>query len=519
MKIIPLENVSVWRNGHGWSHTTPDEAHEMFPYGSSSTDKIFLCESCGQYASFVVGNYQIHHFRHPAGSNDCKDKQVAWSSYYQTNKLGFSLPIKIKLCAKDIDISIGFLPLTVQQLSKAMQNKAAVTISAGSQIISTLLISHERFSSEHITYVLIGNKVSERYTLNYSNDDPSLSTIWPKVINGFDSMGTLFDGATGKRLPVNADVEICREYYLISKGYYWHDYSDISFERIQNISNSWQVYRIKAMQLTKQAAEYFLNFGARLTDVPAYITPLWPPSVQASHIVTHESDPVIFYHKGRGCVEVWPYTRVHLDAVAEIKGNICSFYGNSIQQVMSVSRFSQRTAVLRYIVLNKKQITLKRSRKLLDVVISDDFGNKIAPGVYHGLPPGKTISITAPYDGVVEVRLSDRLIERFNTKGSEPILITVNWGYVVFVYLGMDLSAEISFERKHKGTENDIELLKQLKLYKGQMIPISHEIGKLAVKLGELPKTKRWLLSQIRCGYISEYSLELIKTTITSRCK
>lgn len=515
---MPLDNVSVWRNGHGWSHTTPDEALELFPNGSSSTDKIFLCESCGQYASFVVGDYQIHHFRHPAGSKDCKDKQVAWSSYYQTNKLGFSLPIKIKLDANDIEITIGFLPLTVQQLTEAMQNKTVVTISAGLQTISTLLISHERFSSEHITYVSIGNKVSERYTINYSNADASLSTIWPRIINGFNLLGTLFDGATGKRLPVNADVEISREYYLISKSYYWHGRSDISIERIQNISNGWQVYRVKALRLTKQAAEFFLDFGVRLTDAPAYITLLWPPSAQASHIVSHESDPVIFYHKGRGCVEVWPYARVHRDVVAETEGDIYSFSGNSIQQVLSVSRFYQRTSVLRYIVLDKKQIAFE-SKKIPEVLISDDFGKEIAPGVYHGLPPDKTITITAPYDGVVEVKKFNRLIKRVNTKGSDSIVITVNWGYSVSVYQGMDLSAEVLFERKHKGTKDDIKLLKRLKSYKNQMIPISHEIGKLAVKLGKLPETKRWLLYQIRRGYISEDSLKRIETTITNRCK
>lgn len=515
---MPLENVSVWRNGRGWSHTTPDEALEKYPNGSSSADKIFLCESCGQNASFVVGDIQTHHFRHPTGSKECKDKQKAWSSYYRTNKLGFSLPIKIKLCANDINIYIGFLPLTVQQLTKAMLNKVALTISSDFQIISTFRISHERFSSEHITYVSIGNKLSERYRINYSNADASLSTIWPQIIYGFDSLGTLFDSVTGKRLPVNADIEISRDYYLISKSYYSHGRSDISIERIRNISNGWQIYRVKALRLTKQAAEFFLNFRARLTDVPAYITPLWPPSVQSSHIVSHESVPVFFYHKGGGCVEVWPYARVYQDAVAETEGDIYSFSGNSIQQVMSVSRFSQRTSVLRYIILNKKELALE-SKKLPEVVISDDFGKEITTGVNHGLPPDKTITITPQYDGVVEVRKSNRLIERANTKSSEPIVITVNWGYSVSIYQGMDLSAEVSFVRKHRSTEDDIELLKQLRSYKCQMIPISHEAGKLAVKLGELPETKRWLLSQIRRGYISEDSLKRIKTTMVKRCK
>ena len=93
---------------------------------------------------------------------------------------------------------------------------------AGKQGVSDTLyvFTKERLNYENITYLPIGERPFEKYTLNLKNGSDKLREFWPTEINGIDPEGTLFEKASGKKLTYDADVEIEKEYYLLKRGYF-----------------------------------------------------------------------------------------------------------------------------------------------------------------------------------------------------------------------------------------------------------------------------------------------------------
>lgn len=511
---MSLENVSIWDSNHGWHHTTPNKAIKLYPHGVQSMDSIFLCESCEQYVSFVVGD-KAPFFRHPVGSNDCKDKMTARSEYYRTNKLGFSLPIKIRIDGSKLAVFIGFLPIPIQLMKINVSNGATVKIFGNQKELTMFLINFDRFSSNHVTYISIGNTVCEKYYLSLSNTKPFIANIWPIVVNGFDSGGTLFDPETWKRLPAGADVEIGRKYYLITRRYFHLYYSDIYIKCVRHLDDKWMLYEVSAMKLSKDASAFFLQFGARLTDLSACIVSVWPPSVCASHVITYEQGPVIFYHRG-GCVEVWPSTKLNCTIEDSSKGTIQSFNSDAIQQVLSVSRFAKRTTVLRYIVLNKKLLSPDNQQR--DTFVTDIQGNCIKKGEYRKLPLEKCIKVRTCFDGYAEVKIGDWTVGKIEITGGEFTIIHVQWNCTISVYQGCDLVYEIEYKRKQREKTDSGELLKKLNQYQSDIIVVQHNFGRLAAKLIAYPGLKKWLAKQIHRGTISQYAIDEIKRFIIKNC-
>lgn len=58
------------------------------------------------------------------------------------------------------------------------------------------------------TYLPIGDRPFEKYTLNFKNGNNQIREFWPAEINGIDPEGTLFEKNSGQRLSYDADVEI-----------------------------------------------------------------------------------------------------------------------------------------------------------------------------------------------------------------------------------------------------------------------------------------------------------------------
>jgi hypothetical protein len=514
MISVSLENVSIWDNHHGWRHTTPNEAIKSYPFGTAANDAIFLCESCGQYALLAVGDKQIPHFRHPGGSKDCKDKMTARSNYYQTNRLGFSLPLKIQIDGSKLAVFIGFLPISVQQMKDSVNNGAIVKILGNRQELATFLINEDRFSSDHITYISVGNAVCEKYRLSLFHSSTSIANIWPQVVNGFDSGGTLFDPDTGKRLPVNADVEVHRKYYLITRKHLLSDSFDVDKKRVCCLDNGWMLYEVSATKLSKNAATFFLQFGSRLTDSPAYLNLVWPPGLRTSHVITYEQGPVVFYHRGGGCVEVWPSTRVNHSNDGTSEGTIQSFNSDAVQQVLSLSRFAGRTSVLRYIVLHMKELSPAKQQR--DAFVTDVEGNWIAQGEYSELPPEKCLKARTHFDGYVEVKNGDWVVAKIKISGGEFAVIPVQWNCTVAVYQGRDLVCRVGYQRRPSEKADAEELLKHLTQYRSNMVKVHHNLGRIAAKLTAYPETQRWLAKQIHRGTISQDAIEEIKRFIIS---
>ena len=202
-----LQHVSIWKKDQGWVHITPEQVE--FKHTIPANYEWFLCECCDQPVTFVYSTEKVPHFKHPKGSNDCEEK-LSHDSFYNVNKLGFSLPLKISnpeglFTGGPIKLEIGFLPLPAAKLSLAQEQKAKLRITAiNSEIpIVQFNINEERFSSEVLTYYSINNHIAKNYILRFENVNTTglFSALWPPRVRGISPQGTLFDYYTGKRLP------------------------------------------------------------------------------------------------------------------------------------------------------------------------------------------------------------------------------------------------------------------------------------------------------------------------------
>ncbi|MBR0107758.1 MAG: hypothetical protein IJM07_01415, partial [Pyramidobacter sp.] len=229
-----LKHVSVWEPLRGWVPITPEGAAERFHRTVSANENRLLCECCNQYVIFSYSELQKPHFRHFKGSNDCEEK-LNREPFYQKNRLGFSLPLKIANAAQlfnksasthELRLKIGFLPISEGKLLLCDKQQAKLQIIANeTEQITAFRISEERFSSDYLTYCTIGNHVAENYILHFENIKPDMfRSVWPPMVRGISPKGTLFDYDTGKRLPERPFVTIKRPYILVTRDYYYNQY-------------------------------------------------------------------------------------------------------------------------------------------------------------------------------------------------------------------------------------------------------------------------------------------------------
>lgn len=506
---MPLEHICIWKDTHGWVRTTPSEAIELHPNGVSSSSEHFMCELCGQYVSFVVGEYHPH-FRHPVGSEYCAEKTKSYYSYYKTNPLGFSLPLRIRTSSTAVEIFIGFPPVTETDMEKAIKEQALLKISIKSgQVIRQFNINYDRFSSEHITYLSIGDFFSEQYFLDYTVLD---KYYWPTTVDGFSVNGTLFDEETGKRLPRNAYVKVGRNYLLFTKQHVSHS-DNIILERKMTI-NGWKVYRVHAACISKIAADFFLRYGARLTDKASIITHLWPPAVYSSHVLLYCSSTAYFY-KTDGHIEFHPPIKQPIIG----RDNLMFTVDGWSRKILTVSRFKNRTSVLRYLMLRPVR-NINRHFGSPGISVQDIEGNIIEQGTQKSLPPGKIIRVRTDYDGFLETYKNDIVISRLQLKGGQELRIIVEYNRSYRVYQGLDQSWTIYFVReKRNNSKNDREILKALMSFKGEEVKIPHSFGAIAVKMHNMPQAKTWLQKKLRQGAMPKQAFDWLKMKlgVTSR--
>ncbi|MDR2752230.1 MAG: hypothetical protein LBC41_16360 [Clostridiales bacterium] len=501
-----LTKVNMWNNEHGWQHSTADQAVLKFPRGLSSNFKIFLCEICGQYVNFVNAQHQLPYFRHNSFSDDCKEKMVSSGSYKHTNPLGFSLPLKAKLVDDSIEIFIGFLPLTDEVLEMAQKKNAKLKILADRKELKTFNIGPERFMTDKITYLSVDQSFAEKYVLEY--DMEGNLNFWPTVVEGFSRNGTLFNKESGKRLARNANVVVGNEYLLfIPQDDYISPITDVMIEKIKTV-DGYNVYSLQALSLSREAADYFLNFGLRLTDTMADLTQVYPFVLKSTHVLLHASEKVWFY-KSEGFVDACPspdeFTKM-------LNANMASTFSirNNFTQILSISRFEENTSVLNYIMLKKaKDIPIET--KDPEVSVTDSIGEDLSPGEYGFLPKESIIRIRTEYDGQIITIKDGFITNRRPLKNNQPASLTVEWETVYQILQGFDVAYEVKFTRKVKVYKRDDEAVRTLKRLRGREIIITHSLGAVARKLQDMPKTREWLLQQIKRGKISQGAVNYLR--------
>ena len=506
-----LTRVSVWNEGHGWQPITAEEvaAQQTYRHTISNHAEKFLCELCGQYARFQYKK-DTPHFQHPSDKNkNCEDKKSSSNNYHKTNPLGFSLPIRISIADGNLEIFIGFLPIGESKLNQIENQSGQLIIHASGRVLRTFDINSSRFMSDKISYLSIGPNVSEKYKLDCGGKIDSI--YWPTEVDGFRQSGTLFDGASGKRLPRNANVEVGREYWLIRKCNYWYQHppQDIAMKK-EIVLNEYEIYVVKANLLSRSAADFFMNFGARLTDAIAEIMQIYPFALNSPHFTLHDSEK-IWFHKTDGYVDTYPGSEIRMPAL-----NIFSVKSDS-EKMLFLSRFEGRTSVLRYIMLRKNNADFTKAVekcRISSVEVCDEDGVDFEEGQYDRLPKKRRLYITPEFKGHIDVHSinGDFAIEHHELKSGNKRLLDVAFGYKYRIFQGLDCVFEVAF-----ASESNLELvsdeqhLANLRKCKGRKIAISHTFGSISSKVGNMPLTRLWIMKQIKQGFIYSGANEYLK--------
>ena len=494
-----LTRVSIWENEHGWQPTNAQIVAQTHKHSIGIDSKLFLCELCGQYASFVNGAYTPF-FRHPIGSTDCVEK--ADTPYLKANPLGFSLPLRIKIENGHLDVQIGFLPVGEAKLNNLQHEGAQLSILIGDRNIKTYNIDHSRFMTDSVSYLSVGANIAERYNIDCGGKVERI--FWPTIVEGVYKDGSLFDKTSGKRLPHNANVEVGREYLLISKRQclYSSSYGGIEIEQM-SFTDNYFIYVVKATSLSRYAADFFLTLKARLTDSPTELIQLYPFVLRASHTVIHNASKLWFY-KSNGFVDTCP-----AGSFKELSQNIVEVKGVS-QKILSLSRFEERTSVLRFIMLRKDVSCFDKAvckHHEPTVNVCDDDNVEISTGQHSTLPKGRAIKVSPEFDGFINVLdiFSGLLLKRYDLKNGTKITINVEFGQRYRIFQGLDCLHDLTFIREKKiNSIADEQILRNLRSYKGQSVTISHNFGAIVEKLEKMPLSRLWVMKQIRRGSIDK---------------
>ena len=489
---------------HGWVRVTAEEAAAKHPGGTVSAHSgLFMCELCGQYVTLTDGYVRDRYFKHSAHeeNKNCPERTFG-PSYTPSYKAGeHNLPIKLVTDSNTsfrLELGLVCVPETILQ----KQEKRQVSIIADNGGMFTY--SFERLNEGNITYVSVGNSPAETYSLSVSNE---LSDYWPKKVTGVSKNGSLFDGKTGKMLPVDADVRIEKKYYLLTT----RNYNYVSFRRaglhLSMICQQrvgwpiWNVYQVEARELNETAAKFFLDIHYRLTDSPLELTSIWPMHIESPYVIKANRSELIFHLSGGRQLTTKTFPRARVTPIicpGTGSGQVVKVESNSRQQLISAGNAN----VLDYLYLWREPLI--ETYPPVAIVVKDEQGQEIENGIQTTIPQNARLCIEAPVDGTVIILRNEMIIEKLKLNAGEKKYVQdLHFGMTVQVYQGLDNVWSVTYLKLKRGKQNEDENL-YLKLcsFKGKETAVDHSIGGLTVKLRDFPMVKKWLLAVIKKGQV-----------------
>lgn len=506
---MPLTHVCMWTDEHGWKKVTAKEADKIHPGGSvSAKSGLFMCELCGQYVSLTNGRIRERYFKHSKDeeSKDCPER-IFGSTVNSTFQAGaHELPIRINIISqKCFRFEIGFLTVPHNLLGKYDGQKIKI-VPIGYNI-NPFVYSFSRLNQEGITYLSVGERPAIMYKITTTSSNQELKNYWPESIEGIKK-GAFFDKTTRKKLPIDADVQVGKEYYLLTKsklhGYGKHIHTT-QICSINFFGENWRLYEIIADTFNEQTARFFLDYHCRLTEHPIKLYPLWPRYIEAPYLILHKDNNIKMFFQGDAKTKLFPIKPID----ERVLGNalLLHFQSSERQQMISAGR----SKVLKYVYLWKNDLDYVAKEPLVEV---KDIENNIwISGEQNILPKNNKLVVIAPMDGEIILKREKEIINKYKLMSNQKVVIDeIFYGVTVEILQGLDCVWRGQYLKKYNSKiEEEQELLKELQKATGRLISIPHTIGSLANKMEKYPEIKKWLYKKIRSGYIEEKAWKLLK--------
>lgn len=510
-----LTHVCMWTD-RGWKRITAQVASKLHPGGGvSARSGIFICELCGQYVTLTNSNVYVAHFRHSSAAQekDCRERsnRLNWlygGGIYSYRECDRSLPIRIRVESSNyFELELGLTPIPKMFLGNKQNGKIIISLDDSRQY----QYDYSRLNLDGVTYLSIGNHPAKKYHISSSRNEEQVHTFWPSEVEGIDGDGTLFSSETGKKIPLGADVEVGKTYFLLMNHGISNECNYISIEQgceYKENKTYWRVFKVTALEFDKDAACFFLKYHVRLTDRPIKVYPLWPSCIEAPYVIYHKEDKINMFFQGYAVPKVFPNT--NMISKGNEAASIISIQCLGRQQLLSVGR----NKILEYTYLWKD--SLEKIGELPSVQVTDFYGKDFEGGIITSLPEKRVLNILAKFDGEIVIEEPGKLDIRYLLHSDQRFPVDqINYNQKISVIQGLDVVWTCYFDKIKKisrYSERDDKLLKKLQTGRGNQSQISNSIGALAVKMKDYPKSRAWLYKSIRSGYIYEKSLKILKT-------
>ena len=220
-----------------WKHVTADQIDS--DYAVSHRSGIFMCWLCRKNVDFIPGGIYSPYFRHSKYDDDKNCPERTFSSSAPKAPLSpkeHNLPLRLIIDNNNFRFELGLICL----LHKIPDTVTTITASDNNEKFTYNL--QERLNEKGITYLPVGEEPSEFYTIETSAD---FKCLWNKTQRGiYNSKPNVFDGRTCRKLPIDADVQINRTYYVLTHRSLY-DERDIRITKILE-RHSWRVYEVEA---------------------------------------------------------------------------------------------------------------------------------------------------------------------------------------------------------------------------------------------------------------------------------
>lgn len=503
--MASLTNVCMWSD-NGWKRVTAEEAARLHPGGSvSACSGLFMCELCGQYVTFTDGMVQARHFRHSANeqSKNCPERKFGSGYSYNYGSQEHDLPIRIiNVSSTSFCFEVGLIKAPIYSLSKDFRLEIKPY---GSD--ETYIYTKERLNNDGVTYLFIGDRPSEKYTLSFQNGNDKLYEFWPQEIKGINHEGTLFDKVSGKKLSYDADVEINKEYYLLKRGWV-HNYlyngvviNEITSKKIG--CDTWNLYVVSASAFNEDAARFYMGLHCRLTDQPVSLQPVWPLFVEGDYVIKHNQSNMYMSVRGNmAAVKTFPSAKINHLNYSSSQTKIYEVICSGRQQLISVGR----AFPLQYTYIWKEP--LDDVNKPPEVLVTNLEGAEVESGEANTLPHNKTIRIKSSFDGEVTVFNHNCVVDKRKIAADKYVeLDGLCFGFSVEVVVGLDVIWRIDFKKKKSIVPTDEnEILERITNVSGTTISSPHSLRNMLVGMKRYPKICKWIHKCIKNGTIKEQS-------------
>lgn len=538
---MSLTHVLRWTDKYGYRRVTASEAGRLYPGTVSARSKIFICGICGEAVTFTAGGAQIRHFRHgrAAQNEECEDRAQAYGYNLPAERFSDkieTLPVRLKCKTGHWKIELGLLALPDSIFNRYSQRKLRIFNAEGNKVVYHLA---ERLTPNQCTWLGVG-RISAAYRLSLDDSSP-LPMVWPKRVQVLGDY-TLFDVETGRRLPVFPDVEVGREYYLISQGRGPVRKNEVDV-RINPVPFSehgcarCSVYRICALRFSQYAAGFFLRIGANLKRQSPRIFPLWPAVIRTPHLIYHDADELFVLLEGEGLVfKAFPSTLVEELLQKETVCLISFSCGKRIQTLAGYNK-SPLLELVRYSHVLRYDYFIRRKfdqiASLPEVKVTDRKGKVIEDDWQENVRPETLLYVQGEYDGEVWLQGSESLFPvRRTLKGGKPLVIKVGMGKVLTIFQGLDSVRTIVFARpgqKKQGASlqeftkkeawTDSQLVRHLRRMCGDEVESPRSLSTFVRFFKKWRLVEVWLRQQQTAGCISRRAQKLLQNIIKNESR